>query len=192
MFRSIPCIVFVLKYMEEPQPGLTSMLESIRPGVVGAESFQWRNADSMSCIFSSFTPVPTKFSHDSPPCTFSSGSLLMSVMFWPSGYSAQEPLALAFSARNAYTVIPLLLCLPCAFNVVLVARFACKRVLRESGRFCGICRFRKKNAKFRCARGRGRPAGRVGGAWGRPRPRAHPNLAFFLFFFLRRGFSKHV
>ena len=48
-----------------------------------------------------------------------------------------------------------------------------------------------KNAKFGCARGRGRPAGRVGGAWGRPRPRAHPNLAFFLFFFLRRGFSKH-
>ena len=50
----------------------------------------------------------------------------------------------------------------------------------------------KQNAKFECARGRGRPAGRVGGAWGRPRPRAHPNLVFFCCFFLLRGFSKHA
>ena len=42
----------------------------------------------------------------------------------------------------------------------------------------------KKNAKFGCARESGQPAGRAGGAWGRPRPRAHPNLVFLLFLFL--------
>ena len=39
MFRSFPWIFFVLKYMEEPQPGWTSILESIRPGVLGPRIF---------------------------------------------------------------------------------------------------------------------------------------------------------
>ena len=59
MFRAVPWIFFVLKYMDEPQPGLTSMLELMRPELLGPEFFQWRNAESVSCIFSSRTPVPT-------------------------------------------------------------------------------------------------------------------------------------
>ena len=63
--------------------------------------------------------------------------------------------------------------------------------------FAGFATFAKKNAnnknaKFGCARGRGRPAGRVGGAWGWPRPLRAPGFGIFLFFFLLRGFSKHA
>ena len=51
----------------------------------------------------------------------------------------------------------------------------------ESGRFCLFCRILKKMPNFGCARGRGRPAGRIGGARGRPRP-TRTRIWFFFFF----------
>ena len=46
-------------------------------------------------------------------------------------------------------------------------------------RIRGAKKKNKKNAKFGCARGRGRPHAPPTRPAGRPRPRAHPNLAFF-------------
>ena len=69
-------------------------------------------------------------------------------------------------------------------------------VLRESGRFCGICRFRKKKSAKKKRQIRVRAgAGPAGGACRRgvgpaPPPRA-PEFVVFFVFFLRRGFSKH-